>query len=448
MVTDTARVKLELASGRNEITAPFQYTAERKRKKPEEATATIAVAPATATDAPAEPPPAAQVIVDVPLAEATSPSAASLPLNESLPIMERPVVARPPWMAFIAAVLAVAGAVWWVMFQRMPDLDPQEIIQRNLVDAQQAMADGRYTDPAERSALHYYSTVLALDPANADAVAGIDTIADRHLTDARVLLADQRVAEAGVALDKARRVRPDHNGLAALDQQWRVELKKMLIGSAAPASPTESQQALAASAVPPPARTAVARRSSEAAREPAPQALRPAVIPPVASESPARATAADPPMQPAATLANASEALTALENMANAVAASPASTDSPAGAGANIDNSSIDDTAASAALPERTPATAVPAVEPKLIKMVQPEYPQEALMRGVEGWVEVSLQVTPAGDVVDPRIEATSRGRLFNRAALTAVQQWQYEPRGAGATTERLRVRLQFRRSN
>lgn len=445
MVTDTARVKLELASGRNEITAPFQYTAERKRKEPEAATATIAAAPATAIDAPAEPPPAAQVIVDAPLVEAASLSAAPLPLSESLPIMERPVVSRPPWLAFIAAVLAVAGAVWWVMFQRMPDLDPQEIIQRNLVDAQQAMADGRYTDPAERSALHYYSTVLALDPANADAVAGIDTIADRHLTDARVLLTDRRVAEAGVALEKARRVRPDHNGLAALDRQWRAELKKMLVGSTAPESLTESQQAMAASAVPPPART-IARRSSEAARQPAHQAPRPAVIPPVASESPSRAAAADPPVQPAATLANASEALTALENMANAVAASAASTDSPAGAGANIDNASLDDAAASAALPEGTPAAAVSAVEPRLIKMVQPEYPQEAVMRGVEGWVEVSLQVTPAGDVIDPRIEATSRGRLFNRAALIAVQQWQYEPRGDGAAIERLRVRLQFRR--
>jgi protein TonB len=86
--------------------------------------------------------------------------------------------------------------------------------------------------------------------------------------------------------------------------------------------------------------------------------------------------------------------------------------------------------------------------EPKLIKMVQPTYPQEALMRGVEGWVEVSLQVTAAGNVVAPRVEATSRGRIFNRAALAAVEQWKYEPRGDGASTETLRVRLQFRQSN
>jgi protein TonB len=87
----------------------------------------------------------------------------------------------------------------------------------------------------------------------------------------------------------------------------------------------------------------------------------------------------------------------------------------------------------------------VPTVTPKLIKMVQPEYPQEALMRGIEGWVDVSLEVNAAGDVVAPRIEDSSRGRLFHRAAITAVQQWKYEPRTDGATSERIHVRLRFR---
>jgi protein TonB len=69
-------------------------------------------------------------------------------------------------------------------------------------------------------------------------------------------------------------------------------------------------------------------------------------------------------------------------------------------------------------------------------------------MRGIEGWVDISLQVTPAGDVIEPRIEETSRGRVFNRAALAAVQQWKYEPRGDGAPVEQVRVRLQFRQSD
>jgi protein TonB len=80
--------------------------------------------------------------------------------------------------------------------------------------------------------------------------------------------------------------------------------------------------------------------------------------------------------------------------------------------------------------------------------MVQPVYPQEALMRGLEGWVDVSLQVSPSGDVIAPRVEESSRGRMFNRAALNAVQQWKYEPRSESADSERVRVRLKFEQSN
>ena len=68
-------------------------------------------------------------------------------------------------------------------------------------------------------------------------------------------------------------------------------------------------------------------------------------------------------------------------------------------------------------------------------------------MRGIEGWVDVSLQVSATGDVIAPRVEESSRGRLFNRAALAAVEQWKYEPPGDGATGERIRVRLKFQQS-
>lgn len=103
---------------------------------------------------------------------------------------------------------------------------------------------------------------------------------------------------------------------------------------------------------------------------------------------------------------------------------------------------------AAALPPDPVVVAATRPVEPKLLKMVQPEYPQEAVIRGIEGWVDVSLQISPNGDVIAPRIEATSRGRMFNRAALAAVEQWKYEPRGAGASSERVVVRVQFRQSN
>jgi protein TonB len=123
----------------------------------------------------------------------------------------------------------------------------------------------------------------------------------------------------------------------------------------------------------------------------------------------------------------------------------PAASDNTSGSGANVEESATV-TAAATALPERAPPV-VEAVEPKLIKMIQPEYPQEAVMRGIEGWVDVSLDVSAAGDVIASRIEDSSRGRLFNRAALAAVQQWKYQPRGAQATTETVFVRLKFQQT-
>jgi len=328
MATDIARGQLELASGQNEITAPFHQTAPRRRLQRLEAEATSMSAIST------------QTRIEVPLA------AARMPVPFADPELKHEQRGRTPWVAFAISMLSVGFAVWWVMAQRMPDIDPRDVIARNLDDARAAMADRRYTDPPERSALHYFSTVLAIDPGNADASAGIDAIADRNLTNARVLLSKGRVAEAGVALEKAHRVRPDHNGLAILDAQWRAELRRLL--------------------------------------------------------------------DAAATIAEAKADLT--EELV--VTAAPA------------------------------PVPALQPTGPKLVKMVQPQYPQDALIRGIEGWVDVSLRVTAAGNVIDPRVEESDRGWWFDQAALIAVEQWKYEPRSDGITSERIRVRVKFQRSN
>lgn len=416
MATDTARINLELASGRNEVTAPFHSIAQRRR---------LHLAQPVAAEV-TEPPTKAPVFVDVPLGMDEAPDAP--PLKPEISV--EPSAARPTWIAFIGATVAVATVVWWVMSQRMPDIDPWEVVQRNLDDARGAMAEGRYTDPPERSAFHYYNTVLALDPKNADALAGIDAIADRHLTNARVMLAEQRVAEAAVAIDRARRVRPQHNSLPALDTQLRAELRRILTtaNAAVRVEPAKAKVAKASTTVVPQPSKPLLTPKQAAAPSPTPTApeseltstpssTRVAKVPPLLSFAPDVAQQSTPSLiTPAPADVNESGSAPVIDEPVNA-------------------------------LPEIAPAPApVPSVTPKLIKMVQPEYPQEALMRGFEGWVDVSLAVNAAGDVVAPKIEGSSRGRLFNRAALNAIQQWKYEPRD-GDTSERLRVRLQFRHS-
>jgi protein TonB len=76
--------------------------------------------------------------------------------------------------------------------------------------------------------------------------------------------------------------------------------------------------------------------------------------------------------------------------------------------------------------------------------MVRPEYPNAALRSGAEGWVNVSMSVTPAGNVLDPRVVESSSGTTFDRAALSAVSKWKYEP--FAATEPRpVTVRVEFK---
>ena len=80
------------------------------------------------------------------------------------------------------------------------------------------------------------------------------------------------------------------------------------------------------------------------------------------------------------------------------------------------------------------------------MRIVRPDYPQEALLSGAEGWVNVSMSVTPAGNVLDPRVEESSNGTLFDRAALAAVRKWRYEPFAAdGSANAPVTVRVEFK---
>jgi TonB family protein len=94
-------------------------------------------------------------------------------------------------------------------------------------------------------------------------------------------------------------------------------------------------------------------------------------------------------------------------------------------------------------LVEQAPPQPVP-IEPKVIKLVEPEYPQAARVRGMEGWVDLTLLVTPTGDVLDARVEESNGSRSFERAALNAVRQWKYQP-VMRTSNEDVSVRVAFK---
>ena len=62
------------------------------------------------------------------------------------------------------------------------------------------------------------------------------------------------------------------------------------------------------------------------------------------------------------------------------------------------------------------------------IVRVAPVYPNRALSRGLEGYVDLMFTVTEAGTVKDP-IVTFSTSSLFERAAKNAVLKFKYKPR-------------------
>ena len=60
---------------------------------------------------------------------------------------------------------------------------------------------------------------------------------------------------------------------------------------------------------------------------------------------------------------------------------------------------------------------------------INPEYPNRARERGIEGWVQVQFTITPAGTVSDQKVVDADPKGLFERAALDAIGRWKYNPK-------------------
>lgn len=59
---------------------------------------------------------------------------------------------------------------------------------------------------------------------------------------------------------------------------------------------------------------------------------------------------------------------------------------------------------------------------------VQPDYPQSALRRGIEGYVDLLFDVTASGKTENIRILDADPPGVFERAAIKALQKWKYKP--------------------
>jgi protein TonB len=83
-------------------------------------------------------------------------------------------------------------------------------------------------------------------------------------------------------------------------------------------------------------------------------------------------------------------------------------------------------------------------------KQLKPEYPHQALIKSIEGWVEIGYTVTAAGKIVDAQALKSTPAGVFDAAALDAVNHLRYQPfvKDGKPTAVTTKIRVVFRLSS
>jgi protein TonB len=101
-----------------------------------------------------------------------------------------------------------------------------------------------------------------------------------------------------------------------------------------------------------------------------------------------------------------------------------------------------------AAVQPAAPTTRVPVVisQPKLLRALQPVYPDRAMKQGITGWVDVDFIVDVEGRAQEIRASAAEPAGVFDSFAMNAVRRARFEPaRTADGTAVAMPSRLRVR---
>ncbi len=378
-------------------------------------------------------------------------------------------------------------------------------VESLLESAGQAMLERRYIAPADNNALFFYRRVLTFDVDNGEARQGLERLAELLLLRAQSAV-DQRQFESALqALEIARSLKPNDPRTGALDQRlasMRSELGAAQIQAALSAQNYERAAALIDDAVR--AKTvnaaqaaqlrealksqrsefetgkfvklAQARLQQDRLIDPPndnaafylDRARRAGATPAaIAAETRAlqqrvlesartaidqrRFTDADRWIVEGRSESAGAAAIAALQNDLAAARAKEAHSkpDLPAAASPGSASASGDDALNARSAPSA--GAAATAAQPALVLLqpLRPEYPREAALKGVEGWVELGFIVTADGKPAKVRVTNASPAGVFDKAAVAAMQHARYQPL---STTDRsvsrqAGVRVSFRLS-
>ena len=60
---------------------------------------------------------------------------------------------------------------------------------------------------------------------------------------------------------------------------------------------------------------------------------------------------------------------------------------------------------------------------------INPQYPRDAAMNQIEGYVTLEFTITETGSVRNPRVIESRPPRIFDREAIRAILRWKFKPR-------------------
>lgn len=394
----------------------------------------------------------------------------------------------PTYVGLGVAVIAVAGAAFFGLSRLGNDSNesaPTGVTtpasstastELDLADA--ALAAGKLLEPPGENALDLYRSALSIDPKNTRAQAGIENVANKLLEKAETALGAEQLEAAVTALEQARDVSPDSSRLKFLDGQLARERERLKLtqsqdlGKKIRALLADAQQHMDAGRLLSPASGNARNSLLEARRLDATDPSVAATTRALSSQliDAARRSAeqgqteqAQGYLQAARQLGSAGADLSAAERSINtasaaatsranaateaqlaaarqAAAAAQAERDAALAAAAEAQKRAADATKANEAAKPLTPVTL------KRTKTVTPVYPEGARNRDLSGWVDVAFVVNEAGNVTNARVVDANPKDVFNNAALTAIEQWRFEPptRDGMPTTQATKVKLRF----
>lgn len=270
-----------------------------------------------------------------------------------------------------------------------PQID-QLSVDQLFKEARTALNEQRLVAPPRNNALEFYLKILEKEPNNNGAQDAL-----RELFTFAASAAEQNIN--GRNLEEAQRVlellgKADPNNYTLTMLRSKLDAQRRVVER-------EQQQAQAQA-------EAAARRAAE-----------PVAAPTVPAPAPATAEpAAPPPSRPAPSPATSTASTTAATTTPP-----PPAAPAPAPAGETRDA--------------------------QLVRATQPQYPSAAARRRDEGWVEVEFAVMPDGSIANARVVDSQPPRLFDRAAIDAVQRWTFKPalRDGQPVQATLRRRIEFK---